>query len=141
MTTHATDQEKLDRDKAKEVEAYEKDPEGVTKKEQEAALRRQADDMAAMSGQTTLKEDINSMVHPDKNDPVEARGSGKDGVPAGTEDYLKATRKQKVDDDGNVKELHAGHATSDRSTDPKDKDAAVTVDPADGSKRTKDGVK
>lgn len=131
MTTHA-DPDKLQREKDKEVEAYEKDPEGVTAKEQAEAVKR------FYGGGAPITEDINSMVHPDGDDPVERRGSGKEGVPAGSEDYAKTMRKQKVDDDGNVKETKA---ISDRSTDPKDKDAPVTVDPADGSKRTKDGVK
>lgn len=135
-TTKESDQdrqEKYDRDKQKEVDAYNKDPEKARQRGEDDAFDRMKEGYKAVG----LKEDINSMVHPDGDDPVEPRGSGKDGVPAGTEDYAKATEKSHAA----TKKARVHGRVSDRSTDPADKDASVTVDPADGSKRTKDGVK
>lgn len=125
-------QARLDRDKQKEMDEYEKDPAKATRRGEQEAFDR----MKEAYGKAGLKEDINSMVHPDADDPVEPRGSGKPGIPAGTEDYEKAVEKSHK---ATKQRLHG--AVSDRSTDPDDKNAAVTVDPTDGTKRTKDGVK
>ena len=131
-------QDEYQKAKDKETAAYEKDP----KKAEEAGRKDAFDRLKEGYKAVGLTEDINSMVHPDDDDPVEARGSGKEGVPAGSEDYAKATKKLKVDDDGQVKAVGAHKdVPSDHSTNPKDKNAPVTVDPVDGKARTKDGVK
>lgn len=133
-------QERYDREKQKEVDAYERDPAKATERGRKDAFDRMKEGYKAQG----LTEDINSMVHPEGDDPVEPRGSGKDGVPAGTEDMLKANKRNQpgskaTGPDGQVKEQRS--LPSDRSTDPADRNAPKTVDPADGSTRTKDGVK
>lgn len=137
-TTHrgesdAERQARLDRDKQKEVDAYEKDPAKATQHGRDDAFDRLKEGYKGVG----LKEDINSMVHPDDDDPVEPRGSGKPGVPAGTEDYEAAVKKSHAV----TRKARVHGATSDRSTDPDDANAKTTVDPADGRKRTADGVK
>lgn len=75
------------------------------KEPQETSTRKLLD----LAETPPLVEDVNSMVHPDKDDPVEARGSGKDGVPAGTERMEAAAKANQpggsnVDEHGRIKD-------------------------------------
>lgn len=139
MTAQKDEQDKYTKEGDRQKAAFEKDPVKATEEGQRQAMEQLKEQMKAMG----VKEDINSMVHPDGDDPVEARGSGKAGVPAGTEDYEKAQEKaQKKAQEHSKGHSQAagegsGHDAAIHTTSDKNADATVAPD---GSKRTKDGV-
>lgn len=108
---------RLQREKDDAIEEYEQDPEGANK----ASIEQSYNDMIEARGVTV-----------DQNSAYGTPGE----PPEVTVDDL--TPSEADEDEANPR---GRKAISDRSTNPKDADADVTVDPADGSKRTKDGVK
>ncbi len=74
------------------------------RKEDEKEAKAAAKEAENAPVKTGLVEDINSMVHPSDDDPVTARGSGTEGVPAGTEDLAKAAEARLAADDKAAKE-------------------------------------